>query len=175
MPYLIDGYNLLYATGRLTAKSARHTLQSARKALLIDLVAGHGPDARGVTVVFDAQAAPPGCPDADEHGGVGVLFSRGQAADDLIEELIRHEPSPRLLTVVSDDHRLQQAGRRRGCAVLGCLDYYEQLQGRGLGALRRFNQSTRVPEPPARPERVSPEETQRWLEVFKEADEQDLH
>ena len=45
----------------------------------------------------------------------------------LIEELIRNEASPRLLTVVSDDHRIQHAARRRGCVVLGCLDYYERL------------------------------------------------
>jgi predicted RNA-binding protein with PIN domain len=166
MPHLIDGYNLLYAMGRLTPRSNRHNLESARKALLIQLVAGHGPDAGGVTVVFDAQAAPPGSPGADSHGGVRVLFSQGQTADDLIEELIRHESSPRLLTVVSDDHRIQQAARRRGCTVLGCLDYYERLQDREVRPV------VTPPEPPGKPEQMSAEETQQWLDVFKDADEQ---
>jgi predicted RNA-binding protein with PIN domain len=166
MPHLIDGYNLLFATGRLTARSARHSLEGARKDLLIQVAAGHGPTGSGVTVVFDAQSAPPGCPSADDRGGVRVLFAKGKTADDLIEELIRDEPSPRLLTVVSDDHRIQQAARRRGCTVLGCLDYYEHLQTRPV----------RPPpppcEPPAKPERSSPEETQQWLDVFKDADDE---
>jgi predicted RNA-binding protein with PIN domain len=164
MPYLIDGYNLLFATGHLTSKTGRQSLEGARKALLIQLVTGHGPDVSGVTVVFDARSAPPGIRPHDDHGGVRILFSQGQTADDLIEELIRDEPSPRLLTVVSDDHRIQHAARRRGCVVMGCLDYYEGLQTR----------SVRPPpprEPPSKPERMTAEETQRWLDVFKDADE----
>jgi predicted RNA-binding protein with PIN domain len=166
MPHLIDGYNLLYATGHLTARSGRRSLQSARKAMLIQIVAGHGAEAGAVTVVFDARLAPPGSPSKDNHGGVRVLFSRGQTADDLIEELIRDEPNPRLLTVVSDDHRIKQAARRRGCSVLGCLDYYEQLQQQ-----KRPQPPGPPHEPPSKPEQSSPEETQRWLDVFKDADE----
>jgi hypothetical protein len=51
--------------------------------------------------------------------------------------------------------------------VLGCLDYFERLQQRSVRPVPA------PPEPPAKPEGVSPEETQRWLEVFREADEQD--
>jgi len=173
MPYLLDGYNLLYATGHLTAKTARHGLQSARKALLNQLVAGHGPDAGGVTVVFDAQAAPPGCRGEVEYRGIRVLFSQqGQSADDLIEQLIRDEPRPRLLTVVSDDHRIQQAARRRGCPVLGCLDYYERLQQRAIRPSTPVldSQDSR-PGALSGPEQMSPQETQRWLDIFKDADE----
>ena len=45
MRYLIDGYNLLHALGRLTAKGGKHALDSARKGLLVQLVTWHGPDA----------------------------------------------------------------------------------------------------------------------------------
>jgi predicted RNA-binding protein with PIN domain len=168
MPYLIDGYNLLFATGRLTAKSPRHSLDSARKALLIDLTAGHGADISEVTVVFDAAGAPQGIPQRDEHGGARVLFSRQQSADDLIEELIRGEANSRSLIVVSDDHRIQQAARRRGCVVLGCLDYYEKLHNHEI-----HPPAPPPAAPPTKPQ-PSPEETQRWLDAFKEADEQDL-
>jgi predicted RNA-binding protein with PIN domain len=164
MHYLIDGYNLLHALGRLTAKAGKHALDSARKGLLIQLVTWHGADARDVTVVFDAASQPAGPPGESEHGGVRVLFSSGQTADDLIEELLRDEPSPKRLTVVSDDHRIQHAARRRGCAVLDCLDYCERAQQRPVAA-------PVPPEPAGKPEGVAPEEVERWLDVFREADE----
>jgi predicted RNA-binding protein with PIN domain len=119
-------------------------------------------------VVFDARSAPPGAPREDAHGGVRVLFAQGQTADDLIEDLIRDEASPRLLTVVSDDNRIRQAARRRGCAVLGCLDYYERLLER-----RAATPPPPPPDPPVKPERSSPEETEQWLEVFRDADDTD--
>ena len=76
----------------------------------------------------------------------------------MIEAIIRRESSPRRLTVVSDDRRLKEAARRRQCPSLGCLDYLEQVG--------------RPPPPspaengPTKPQGVSAEETQRWLEEF---------
>jgi predicted RNA-binding protein with PIN domain len=166
MPFLIDGYNLLHAIGRLTPRAGKHALEGARRDLLILLAGGHGTQAGDVTVVFDAQAAPPGVPRAADHGGVRVLFSTGQTADDLIEELLRAEHQPRRLTVVSDDNRIREAARRRGCVVLGCLDYVESLRA-----------PRRPPSPapaaaPAKPEQSSAEEKEHWLEAFKDADGQ---
>ncbi len=164
MRYLIDGYNLLHALGRLTARAGKHALDSARKGLLIQLVTWHGPASADVTVVFDAASQPAGPPGESEHGGVRVLFSCGQTADDLIEELLRHQGDPKHLSVVSDDHRIQHAARRRGCPVLGCLDYCERMQERPAAA-------PAPPEATGKPEGVAPDEVERWLDVFKEADE----
>ena len=96
------------------------------------------------------------------HGlGLQVRFAvRQDEADDLIEELLRRESAPRRLILVSDDHRLQQAARRRECQVQGCDEFLDWLDRRGR------------PEegpPEARPEkreRLSPGETQRWLNEF---------
>jgi predicted RNA-binding protein with PIN domain len=162
MPYLIDGYNLLHALGLLTARMARHGLESARANLLQRLRASRAPEAADVTVVFDAAGAPPGAPPEADHGTVRFLFARGQTADDLIEDLIRRAPVPRGLTVVSDDHRVRRAATRRGCAVLGCVDYCERLT--------RTEQAPPAAEPPAKPD-SSPEDTQRWLDVFGDDDD----
>jgi predicted RNA-binding protein with PIN domain len=165
MPTLIDGYNLLHAMGRLTPHSPPRALQSARRSLLLQVRAGHGPEAGEVTVVFDAHGAPPGAATESVFEGVQVRFARGQTADDLIEEMIRAESSPRFLVVVSDDHRIQQAARRRGCRALGCLDYCETL------LRRRPTASSPGPAPPIKPEQSSAEETRRWLEAFGELDD----
>jgi uncharacterized protein len=165
MPTLIDGYNLLHAMGRLSARSGKHALEGARRALLLLVRAGHGPGSGDVTVVFDAHDPPPGAQTEIDFSGIHVRFSRGQTADDLIEDLIRADHSPRFLVVVSDDHRIQQAARRRGCKVQGCLDYYEGLLARPAPS------QAPPPEQPAKPERSTPEETQHWLDTFSDIED----
>jgi predicted RNA-binding protein with PIN domain len=112
---LIDGYNLLQAAGQFGSAAGVGTLESARLALLDFLVDSLSPaDAKRTVVVFDAAAAPLGRPSVLEHDGLTVRFSRRQgSADDLIEELLETVEDPRHLTVVSSDHRVQRAARRR--------------------------------------------------------------
>jgi predicted RNA-binding protein with PIN domain len=164
MPTIIDGYNMLHAMGRLTARDGKHALEAARRWLLLQLTSAKT-TIDDVTVVFDAVAAPSGAPAAEEHARVHFVFSHGQTADDLIEEIIRGESNSRSLTVVSDDHRIQRAARRRGCEVLGCLDYYERLQ-HPVSSLE-----AKVPELPAKPEAATPEETRKWLEAFADVED----
>jgi predicted RNA-binding protein with PIN domain len=69
--------------------------------------------------VFDAIDAPSNLPDRSVYQGITVLFAKpGHEADELIEWLIAKHPAAKRLTVVSSDHRLQTAiKRRRGTAV----------------------------------------------------------
>ena len=55
MRYLVDGYNLLHATGHLSGKVGPHGLEKARRTLL-DRLAVLAKSGAGVTVVFDAPA-----------------------------------------------------------------------------------------------------------------------
>ncbi len=161
MLYLIDGYNLLYALGvLLEGRTGPKVLERARRYLLDLLRAGHG-DSDDVTVVFDAKHPPPGAPTELDHGGIHVAFAVKQdEADDLLELLMRRASAPRQVTVVSDDHRVQQAARRRQCHALGCGEYMDWL------AARRPPTARPDRDAPAKPEAVSPEETQRWLREF---------
>src|SRR5438477_11517341 len=110
MSYLIDGYNLLHAMGLLGGRVGPTGLEKARLGLMGLLRAVYGEQAATVTVVFDAAHAPPGTPEAEDYQGIHVRFAvRQEQADDLIEALIHRESSPRQLTVVSDDHRIQRA------------------------------------------------------------------
>lgn len=160
MPYLIDGYNLLYAMGAIPKRAGPHGLEKARLRLLGLLHSVYGDDAAHVTVVFDAAHAPPGAVGEEEYHGVHVRFAVGhEDADELIESVIRHDSAPKQLTVVSDDHRIQQAARRRHCVVLGCLDYLDGLQR------RRHQPSTPQPKDEKRTA-SSAEEVQEWLKAF---------
>ncbi len=161
MPYLIDGYNLLHALGILHGRVGPKGLEKARGRLLGLLSGSFGAAPADVTVVFDAAQAPKGIPERQDFEDMQVLFAvHREQADDLIEELIQHHSDPRHLVVVSDDHRIQRAGRRRACIVRGCLDFLEELQ--------RHRQAQRaVPaEPPEKAENLSPAERDRWLAEF---------
>ncbi|MFO0806958.1 MAG: NYN domain-containing protein, partial [Gemmataceae bacterium] len=61
------------------------------------------------------------------HRGVRVRFSFQQTADELIEDLLRSERRPAKLTVISNDRQVQDAGRSRGCVVLGCEAFVDAL------------------------------------------------
>jgi predicted RNA-binding protein with PIN domain len=128
MTLLIDGYNLLHASG-IFPSGGPPTLERSRTALL-DFLAEALPakDVPRATVVFDAAQAPPGLPRELEHRGLKVRFARrGGSADELLEELIADEPDPRHLLVVSSDHRVQRAARQRGASFTDSEPWQAEL------------------------------------------------
>jgi predicted RNA-binding protein with PIN domain len=161
MRYLIDGYNLLHKLGLLPHKAGPHGLLHARRKLLDRLADGAGKEAETITVIFDGAGARPGLPDHEDYRQLHVRYATADTADGLIEELVHAESAPHTLTVISDDHRVRDAARRRGCIVIACLDFYD-----GLG---KHAPDPEAPEPSLRPDHLSPEETQRWLEEFRAA------
>lgn len=129
MGLLIDGYNLLHAAGLLGNRPGPGGLEKARLALLNQLAASLEPgDIARTTVVFDAKQAPRGVPREMTHKGIHVRFAAAHAeADELLEELIRADSAPKRLTVVSGDHRVQTAARRRRATAIGSEEWWDQL------------------------------------------------
>jgi predicted RNA-binding protein with PIN domain len=165
MPLLIDGYNLLHVTG-LVGRGAG--LQGSREALLRFLAATIEPNERShTTIVFDAAEAPPGLPRLVTHEEMTVHYASDYAdADELIEELIAAHHAPRSLLVVSSDHRLQRAAKRRRAPFIDSDQWFAE-------ALRRRERNRR----PAPPQAVKPqgklraEEIAYWLAEFGANDE----
>ena len=166
MLYLIDGYNLLHAMGVLGGRVGPQGLAKARLSLLGLLRGALDKEASSVTVVFDAAGAPPGAIDDQEHQDMHVRFaSEHPQADDLIESMIRKSPTPKQLTVVSDDHRIQKAAQRGRCLAIGCLDFLEELSKKRRQ--RRLSAS-------ASPERTtaSRKEKEDWIKEFAHLDDE---
>jgi hypothetical protein len=166
MHFLIDGYNLLHAMGVMPGRLGPSGLERARLRLLGLLRGAYGPEeAARVTVIFDALGAPPGATEVKDYKGIQVRFAvRQQEADDLIEFLIGRDSAPKQLSVVSDDHRIQQAAHRRRCVVLGCGDYLDWLD-------RHRRRRRPKPQAPGKPEGVTAAEAQRWLHEFADLEE----
>ena len=126
MPLLIDGYNLLHATGIVGPGHGAGRLRAERLALLNFLAESIDPaELPHTTVVFDAREAPPGLPRQSwSIGGITVRFAtQYESADELIEELIQAASAPRRLVVVSSDHAFSgppgDAGPRPSTATCG--------------------------------------------------------
>ena len=163
MPLLIDGYNLLNATGIVGRGVGPPSLGRSRLALLNFLAASVDPrELTHTTVVFDAHDAPPGLPRVVQHGGIVVRFAaKHETADELIEELIRADSAPRRLVVVSSDHEIQRAARRRRAKAVNSETWYSEL----VRARRQREEA--ADDPPARPAvPLLEEDVGYWLRQF---------
>ena len=160
---LIDGYNLLHAAGLARRSYGPGDLQRCRRELL-RLIAGQLNDEqrRRTTFVFDAKDPPP---DADHHGAhaeMVVFYAHEyEEADDLIERIIAGHSAPKQLIVVSSDHRLHKAARRRKSTPLDSDAFLDEC------ARRVYCRRTPRPEPDAKPDcDTSPSAVAEWLTVF---------
>ena len=129
MLFLIDGYNLIFECGLHGRTIDSQSLEKARHRLLSDIEKRLGAAAKDTTVVFDAQKIMmSGQQETNFFGSIRVLYSiHYPDADSMIEELISKHPSPKKLTVVSSDHRLQKAAFKRKAAAIDSGDWYDRL------------------------------------------------
>ncbi|MBN1590083.1 MAG: NYN domain-containing protein [Pirellulales bacterium] len=163
MSLLIDGYNLLNVSGILSRGVGPGSLERSRLALLNFLAASLDPkEIPRTTVVFDAANAPPGLPRKVDYRGIHVHFaSRWPDADSLIEELIRQDDSPRQLVVVSSDHRLQRAARRRRAKATDSDVWYARVVRQ-----RRRRQAQEQVQPARPPVPLLEEDVEYWFRQF---------
>ena len=170
MPLIIDGYNLLYVTaivGDIAGQGG--SFQRTREALL-NFIAGSLSEAERTqaTIVFDAADAPPGLPRTVSHRGMTVRFAADYAdADALIEQIIRDHHVPKSLLVVSSDHRVQRAARRRRASFIDSDRWYAELWQKRLEAERAAGH-----EEPDKPLiQLTPAEVEYWVKKFSASDE----
>lgn len=167
MATIIDGYNLLHASGVFGRGRGPKALERSRMALLDFLIEYLDPDElSGTVIAFDAKDAPPGLPREFLHRGLTVQYAaRHEEADDLIEELIRAESAPRKLTVVSSDHRLHRAARRRKATAVDSEIWLDQIVARRRERNRMDKAAGDEPEKPQTENDVA-----AWLRRFGDVD-----
>ncbi len=165
MAIIIDGYNLLHASGILPSGKGPGTLQRSRQALLNFLVESLPPEELArTTIVFDASEAPWGVARKQDFQGLTIWFApKDGDADTLIEEMILEDSAPKRLTIVSSDHRLHRAAKRRKATPIDSDKWFVEVSRRrreGVSAATP-TQEVRKPEGP-----FSPAEVDFWLEKF---------
>jgi predicted RNA-binding protein with PIN domain len=174
MRWLIDGYNVMHADGRLGPHLGREGFRRARRRFLDELALALGPGLSAeTTVVFDASLPPGDFGVVSSYRGLDVRFALGdENADARIEQLIAAHSNPKTLSVVSSDRRIRQAAARRRARSVTAESYWElidDLKERRAGKPAGERARDRRPsegKPPA-----APDEAAFWLERFREVAE----
>jgi len=159
---IVDGYNVLHASGVFGKGRGTRGFEESRTALLDLMVDLLGRETSNVIVVFDAAEAPDGLPSRLAHRGLRVWFAREYPdADSLIEELVASDTSPLQLVVVSSDRRLAAAARRRRATCIESDVWLNDLRKRSRENPLLAIQYDAKPCAPA-----TSQEVQRWLDEF---------
>jgi predicted RNA-binding protein with PIN domain len=125
MHLLVDGYNVLGRGGTPGLDG-----ESAREALIRDLMLYRQRKGHPVTVVFDGWRHGIGAETREHRAGVEVVFSkRGERADQVIERLAAEYGSD--AAVVSSDHEIIASAKLYGALTLTASEFQAKLRGAG--------------------------------------------
>lgn len=164
MAILIDGYNLLHVTRIFADATGPDSLQKLHAKFIQFLATALDPaEVAHTEVVFDAKGRHSGSRRMFRIGDLTVHYaSRDEDADTYLAELIARHSTPRRLVVVSSDHQVQRAARRRRAKAIDSHVWYAEL----IKSRRQRDQRAQPGEDTKPPAPLSPDEVSRWLEVF---------
>ncbi|QNN23763.1 hypothetical protein HED60_16295 [Planctomycetales bacterium ZRK34] len=182
MALILDAYNVLHCTHVLPLRYA--SINTLQLAAMLDRC---NFDRGRMVIVCDGRPKPDELDPRIDVGRVEIIHSGAATdADTIIEQLIETETGPRDLTVVSNDHRIQRAARRRRATAMASEAFLRKLVSRfdryaarkldktkpDLDAdadtwMRKFGIDEKGIKPPANLEA----ETDRWMREFGYEDE----
>lgn len=128
---IIDGYNLIFQCGLEGRSRSPMALERARDRLIKSLTLHLSDEQRSRTmVVFDAKDLPIKEVESISYkNGITIVYAVDyDEADSLIEELIIKNSIPKQLTLVSSDHRIHKAARRRRANPIDSDVWFDQLE-----------------------------------------------
>ncbi len=162
MPLLIDCYNVLHA-------DMPPILAGLDEAGLC-VALSRSPWARGRTTIVCDGKVKPHSPAESPVQGVELIYSGpDRSADDVIMDMIDADTAPRRLVVVSNDHQIQKAARRRRCKVLPVEEFISRLAAAQEQQVATGRSRARggAPKPSGkRSGPLGPNEVAFWLKQF---------
>lgn len=137
LKFILDGYNIIKSgAGEMFAAG---TLEQQRKKLL-DWLCDRQPQGsvqNTVAVVFDGKAEHPYWTDSYSeqlYHGIIVRYSEGASADDSIEAMVREDPLPADVVVVTNDKGLHRRLGGTGARWISVAAFMEKARGRHQGS-----------------------------------------
>ena len=151
MPVVIDGHNLI---GKMKGISLADPHDEEK---LVRLLAQHLHDSQQkVIVVFD-KGSGLGFIRSQSGPRLRVIFARPESsADAVIMDMIKHDPNPRGLTIVSSDNEIRRCARSRRAHLMSSEDLAQELESCPHHHKRR-----------ARTDDIGKIDVNEWLEYFK--------
>ncbi len=123
MPVIIDGHNLI---GKMSSISLADRDDEQK---LVDMLANQlRYHHQKVIVVFDKGTAADFVPRRRARG-LSVIFARPESsADAVIIEMIKKDPNPKGLTIVSSDNEIRRCAKSRKARVVSADEFARQLE-----------------------------------------------
>ncbi len=149
---IIDGYNLMHAAGMARQNYGPGDLERCRNRFLNQLVSLLSENTKNsCVVVFDAFDAPADLPQQQKSlGPVLIQFAApGCDADSEIESMLLSHSAPRQVLIVTSDHRLQKAARRRRARCVDSEVFWNNLNDSASATEthhRRHQHSQKLPD-----------------------------
>jgi len=156
VPVLVDGNNLLHA-----ARGAEQTGPLVGRSLLCDALAKWARRRRErVHVVFDGRAPRPDLAKQIGTSDIRVSYSGRRSADAVLIETLETDSAARRILVVSSDHEIIRAARRRRAKAMRSGEFWTMVQ-------RDLSRPKAKPaEPPEKRRGLTPPAAEQWLKEF---------
>ncbi len=132
--YLVDGYNVIYARN-----PRPENLEAERENLVRQVRQALG---RQVLVVFDGQHG------VGSRGEAGVVYTRGETADEYIRRYVARSARPQDIVVVTRDRPLQNTVKHLGSQVMDPSVFFQEIRRAGRS-------DSPSPEKRLRPDEIS--------------------
>jgi uncharacterized protein len=157
---LIDGFNLIYKFPDLEELMSRGDLRGAMRGILDILKDYRKATDKKIRVVFDGKKESGINIEHEKVGGIDVYYSIDFTADFIIMNMIKHDPRPNLITVVSTDKEIVSYVNRFKAPVM-LSENFADLVVKTL-------EPKESPEPPEKDVNVllSGDELSFWEKIF---------
>ena len=121
---IVDAYNFI-GQCRFTSLDAA----DKEEALIAKLIQFHLTSSKKITVVFDGQpAAWDKFALIEKRNGITIITTEpGKSADNQIKFMIKNNPSPKTLTIVSADNEIRTAAKHRKCQLLKPAEFEREI------------------------------------------------
>lgn len=171
---LIDGYNLMFACGMIGGGGGPGEFEKARNRFLRFVSQNLTQRERErATVVFDAPPSSNRSATPKSQYGLQVMYAHADFdADDVLEDLIAGHSAPRQILLVSSDHRLQKAVRKRRGKFIDSEDFTALLEKRNERQQAETRDEQVTPEQQSKRTGLSSsEDVTAWADEFGEIPE----
>jgi uncharacterized protein len=155
MYVIVDGYNLLRAAEKMESWESITDVTLCRMiSQYLRHIAATG------AVVFDGIGPPDKIP-FESMAGLKIVFSgRRTDADSIILNKISLDSAPKSLVIVSSDHEIQSAAKKRKAVPVKSQIFFQQM----VAELEKPRKGPQ--EPPQKRTGITDGETEEWLRIF---------